>query len=273
VGPHSRTLTSRRSFRPVLLVLLATIMVIQSGLALGQITFGATLTVLRGPVSVVRGDGGAVAPASSGLTLNAGDRVATIGKASALVTFFDGSEVELGADTTIAILDASGGSGNLVSIIIENILGSTVHQVATLTNPGSTYQIAAGGTITEVHGTTIGNSVDSQGNVTSYLLESQGKVTFPNSGNTLHNGEACTAASGGDLLCTDAKGKNVWSTLADGVSTGDPKGNTPGLSNNRKSDDDKEKEPQEDRTPTPTPTPSPLPSATATATPEEQQGP
>jgi len=230
-------------------------MVVQTSAALGQISFGATLTVMRGPVSVVRGDGSAVSPAQSGITLEAGDRVATIGKASALVTFFDGSEVELGADTTIAILDASGGNGNFVSIIIETILGSTVHKVATLTNPGSTYKIVAGGTVTDVRGTTIGNSVDGQGNVTAYLVDSQGRVTFPNPGTTLSNGEACTATTNGDLLCTNVKGQNVWSVLGDGVSTGDPKSSQPGLSNTTKSEDDEAK--PADSTPTPTPTPTP----------------
>jgi hypothetical protein len=247
-----------RTLRLVALAVLVTVTAMQAGAALGQITFGATLTVLRGPVSVVHRDGSAIPSAKSGLTLNAGDRVATVGKASALVTFFEGSELELGSDTTIAILDASGGSGSLVNIIIENILGSTVHRVETLTNPGSSYQILAGGTVTEVRGTTIGNSVDGQGNVTSFLLDSQGKVTFPNSGHTLHNGEACTASAGGDLVCTQVKGSDVWSTLADGVGTGDSKGTTSNLSNTPKSDDD-DKDQKDDKPPTPETVPEPDP--------------
>jgi hypothetical protein len=235
-----------RAPRAVVLALLMTALALPSGPVFGQITFGATLTVLRGSVSVVHNDGGAVAPARTGLMLNAGDRVATVGKSSALVTFFDGSEVELGADTTIAIVDATGGAGNLVSIIIETILGSTVHTVATLTNPGSTYKILAGGTVTEVHGTVIGNRVDGDGNVTDYLLESKGKVTFPGPGTVLHNGQACTYTNGGDLICTQVKGKDVWSALADGVDAGDGKGGAP--SNTVKHD-------EKDSKPDPVPTP------------------
>src|SRR4051794_10282464 len=65
--------------------------------------FGATLTVLRGSAAVLRVDGTPISPAASGLTLAAGDQVATVGRSSVLVTFFEGSEVELGADTTIIL--------------------------------------------------------------------------------------------------------------------------------------------------------------------------
>jgi hypothetical protein len=119
----------------------------QADVALGQIASGATLTVLRGNVSVVRTDGTGIAPAGTGLLLGVGDRVATVGRAAALVTFFDGSEVELGADTTIAIHALDGGNGSLISIIVENVLGSTVHRVAPLTTPGASYQILSAGTV------------------------------------------------------------------------------------------------------------------------------
>jgi len=251
--------TSGRFFRSLLLVVVALVVVTQAGTVLGQISFGATLTVLRGTVSVVQGDGAAVSPAPSGLKLNAGDRVATVGRATALVTFFDGSEVELGADTTIAIQEASS-SGNLVTIIIETVLGSAVHHVNTSANPNSTYTVISNGTELLVKGTIIGHGVDDDGNVTAYLIESGGTVTFPNQGNTLHNGEACTQTSGGDLACQPQNGKDVWSGVADGVSPGDggkPAGTT---SNTPKSEEKDVKEPgglAQSLTSTPTGTPTP----------------
>src|SRR4051812_15380763 len=86
---------------------LATVLVALIGLSIGALTdlhaqaIGATLTVLRGTTAVQRADRTPLSPATSGLLLNIGDQVATLANASALVTFFDGSEVELGADTTI----------------------------------------------------------------------------------------------------------------------------------------------------------------------------
>src|SRR3954467_10679837 len=70
-----------------------------------QAFFGATLTVLRGSAAVQRADGTPLSPATSGLTLSAGDQVATLNRSSVLVTFFEGSELELGADTTIILRD------------------------------------------------------------------------------------------------------------------------------------------------------------------------
>ncbi|MFN8636154.1 MAG: hypothetical protein U0893_20075 [Chloroflexota bacterium] len=239
-------LLAGRHARVLLALLLALVVVVQADLALGQIAFGATLTVLRGTTSVVRADGTAVMPASTGLSLNVGDRVATVGRAAALVTFFDGSEVELGADTTISIQDLQGGGG-VIRIIVEMVLGSAVHHVATLTDPGSYYKIVAGDTVTLVHGTTVATGHDGDGNSTSYLVNSSGPVTFPNDGHQLHDGEACTATSSGDLLCEMVKGKDPWSVLADGVGAG---GNGSSNSSNTPKSDDKNKD---NSAPTPTP--------------------
>jgi hypothetical protein len=259
VGTDSRERSSGRLFRSLLIAVVAIVVVTQAGTVLGQISFGATLTVLRGTVSVVDGSGAAVSPAPSGLKLNAGDRVATVGRAAALVTFFDGSEVELGADTTIAIQEASS-SGNLVTIIIETVLGTAVHHVNTFVNPNSTYTVISNGTELLVKGTIIGHGVDDDGNVTAYLIESGGTVTFPNQGNTLHNGEACTQTNSGDLACQQQNGKDVWSGVADGVSPGDggkPAGTT---SNTPKSEEKDVKAPglpAQALTSTPTGTPTP----------------
>jgi hypothetical protein len=61
-----------------------------------QVVVGASLTVLRGSVGVLRSDGTPISPAASGLALGPGDQIATLGRSSALVTFFEGSELELG---------------------------------------------------------------------------------------------------------------------------------------------------------------------------------
>jgi hypothetical protein len=148
------------------------------------------------------------------------------------------------------------------------ILGSTVSNVAPQKHAGSSYQIVAGDTVTNVHGTIIGNSVDDQGNVTAYLVESSGPVTFPNSGTTLHNGEGCTATEAGDLLCEQVTGKDVWSALADGVTSGESKGSS-SLSNTTKSEEKepKDKRGQQESASTAAPTSTAVPTGTATAAP------
>src|SRR6188508_474763 len=60
---------------------------------LSQVRPGASLTVVRGSVSVTRPDGTAIYPAGTGLTLAIGDIVGTLERTQAIVTFFSGSEV------------------------------------------------------------------------------------------------------------------------------------------------------------------------------------
>src|SRR5215212_8789177 len=151
----------------LLLCLLVLALAVAPAIPVGaQVRQGATLTVLRGAVSVLRGDGTPVAPAASGITVGPGDQVATAGRASALVTFFDGSEVELGSDTTIIVHELSS-QGGQNTITLESAFGSTVHRVVTLTDAGSSYRVEAGGSVALVRGTVFGHHYDpSTGDVT-----------------------------------------------------------------------------------------------------------
>src|SRR6478735_5728582 len=71
--------------------------------AWSQVGPGASLTVVRGSVAVKRPDGTAIYPAGTGLTLALGDVVGTLERTRAIVTFFSGTEIELGSNTTIVI--------------------------------------------------------------------------------------------------------------------------------------------------------------------------
>src|SRR5262249_8331885 len=92
---------------------LALLAVLLSGMLLpvagsqAQVGAGATLTVLRGTVAVLKADGSPLASASSGTALGVGDQISTLSGSGALVTFFEGSEVEMGSETTIVISEAS----------------------------------------------------------------------------------------------------------------------------------------------------------------------
>jgi hypothetical protein len=79
--------------------------------AAGQVAAGATLSVLAAPVDVSVG-GGAFASARDGITLAPGDQVRTGTDGVALITFFDGSEVQVTPESQVALQqqgsDASG---------------------------------------------------------------------------------------------------------------------------------------------------------------------
>ena len=241
----------------------------QTDLAVGQVRPGATLTVLQGIVSVVRSDGSIVTPAASGLALGVGDHVATVGRSAALVTFFDGSEVELGAHTSIAIHDVQADTSGATIILTETVLGSTVHTVVPLATTSSSYRILARDTVTDVRGTTLGHSADDDGNVTMYLVNSGGPVTFPNNQSNVQNNQACTLSTAGDLVCETVKGKDVWSVLADGVFNSQTQGtDNPGAATG--SAGSKQPDPKDNPDPKSTPstaTPTPTVVSTATITP------
>ena len=121
--------------------------------ARAQIQEGATLTVLRGQVAVVHPDGSAVQPAPSGTVVNAGDEIRTLTAAGALITFFAGTEIEMGAETILAVEQVSR-QGERVDISLKQVAGSTVNRVTHLTETGSSYRIEAGGAVALVRGTT-----------------------------------------------------------------------------------------------------------------------
>lgn len=133
---------------------LALLLVIVSPASLfAQIQQGATLTVLRGEIAIIRADGSADQPAASGSTVSIGDEIRTIGRAGALVTFFAGTEIELGADT-ILVVERLSKDGDKIDISLRQVLGASVNRVQTLAGSGSTYQIQAGGAVALVRGTT-----------------------------------------------------------------------------------------------------------------------
>jgi len=111
------------------------------------------MTVLRGQVAVVHPDGSAVQPAPSGTTVVAGDEIRTLAGAGALITFFSGTEIELGQDTILAVEQVSR-QGDQVNISLKQVLGSTINRVTSLTETGSSYRIEAGGAVALIRGTT-----------------------------------------------------------------------------------------------------------------------
>jgi hypothetical protein len=118
-----------------------------------QVQQGATLTILRGQVAIIHADGSAVQPAASGSTVNVGDEIRTISKSGALITFFSGTEIEMGEDTILVVNQLSR-NGDKIDVSLRQVLGATINRVQTIAGTGSTYQIEAGGAVALVRGTT-----------------------------------------------------------------------------------------------------------------------
>jgi hypothetical protein len=111
------------------------------------------MSVLRGQVAVIRPDGSAVQPAPSGTLVNVGDEIRTLSATGALITFFVGTEIELGEDT-ILVVERVTRQGERIDVSLRQVLGATVSRVQSLGDPGSAYRIEAGGAVALVRGTT-----------------------------------------------------------------------------------------------------------------------
>jgi hypothetical protein len=137
------------------------------GTVRAQVQQGATLTILRGQVAVLHADGSAVQPAPSGISVDVGDEIRTITRSGALITFFSGTEIEMGEDT-ILVVEQLSRQGDKIDVSLRQVLGATVNRVQSLAGTGSTYQIQAGGAVALVRGTTfamVGPVTTSAGNV------------------------------------------------------------------------------------------------------------
>jgi hypothetical protein len=134
-------------------LILAMAILLPPGVANAQVQQGATLTILRGQVALLRASGTAVQPAPSGSTVDVGDEIRTIAKSGALITFFSGTEIEMGEET-ILVVDQLNRQGDKIDVSLRQVLGTTVNRVQSLTETGSSYSIQAGGAVAVVRGTT-----------------------------------------------------------------------------------------------------------------------
>jgi hypothetical protein len=155
-------MTTRRSMwmlrLPALLAFLA-LLLAPAGRAAAQAREGATMTVLLGQVAVVHPDGSAVQPAPSGMTVFPGDEIRTVGKSGALITFFQGTEIELGAETVLGVEGISK-QGDRIDVSLKQVLGTAVSRVHTLADNGSSYAIDVGGAVAVVRGSELWSTTD-----------------------------------------------------------------------------------------------------------------
>jgi hypothetical protein len=118
----------------------------------GQVAEGATMTVLKGEVALVRPDGSGIQPAPTGSTVFPGDEIRTLSRSGALITFFLGTEIELGEDSVLRV-DAVHRDGERIDVSLTQVLGTSLHRVQELADNGSSYRVGVGGAVALVRGT------------------------------------------------------------------------------------------------------------------------
>lgn len=111
-----------------------------------------TLTIISGAVSV-RAAGGEFTAAADGALLSVGDTVRTGSDARAVLTYFEGTTVELEPSSELTIDAASAGTdGSTVLLMTQNI-GRTWHVVSHLLTGNSKYEVRTPASTASVRGT------------------------------------------------------------------------------------------------------------------------
>jgi FecR-like protein len=121
----------------------------------------STLTIISGPVAV-RHAGADFVSAADGAILAAGDTIKTGADARAILTYFEGSTVEMEPDSELTIDAAhSDADGNTIIVMQQN-LGVTWHVVTHLITSGSIYEVHTTTSTASVRGTqfTVGVTAD-----------------------------------------------------------------------------------------------------------------
>jgi hypothetical protein len=134
------------------------------------------LSILDGSASIARGTA-AFAVASDGDIVNSGDRVQTADRGHALVTFFDGSTLEIEPATTVLIEEASSDLGGAIAIRIAQAIGRTWASVQHLSRADSKFELRTPTLSAAVRGTAFITDVLADGSSTLQTIDGLVQVT------------------------------------------------------------------------------------------------
>lgn len=133
-----------------------------------------TISKVTGEVFVLKAGNTTWVKASSGMALEVGDRIKTGAGSNVVVTFFDGSTIELAADTEISVseLGVARPVGSTV-IRLGQQIGKTRSRVEKLVDPASRYEIDTPAGAAVVRGSVGDVEVDMDGTTRITNIEGQ----------------------------------------------------------------------------------------------------
>ena len=133
------------------------------------------LSMKEGNVLVMRGGTNKWMEAQIGMVLEEDDIIKVGDDSQAIITFFEGSIIELASSTQIEIKALEPADAvSLKTVSIQQDIGRTVSRVKKLADPASSYQIETPSSIAAVRGTTMVVNVDLDG--ISRVFNEEGSV-------------------------------------------------------------------------------------------------
>ena len=117
------------------------------------LTRSATLTILRGTVQVRVAGRSDFQVAQDGQTLQAGDQIRTAAESQAIVTFFEGTTLQVEPGSDIALQAVTGVAGQATTIRLQQLVGVTWARVVAFTDASSRFEITTPTSVASVRGT------------------------------------------------------------------------------------------------------------------------
>jgi hypothetical protein len=129
----------------------------------------SVITSVTGEISVLKAGTQTPVTGQTGMNIKVGDAVKAGANSTAVITFFDGSTIELKPDTRIELTTLDKGGAGAVTILLEQAVGETISRVTKLADPKSRYEIETVAATAAVRGSTMvvyvaSNGITSVGN-------------------------------------------------------------------------------------------------------------
>jgi outer membrane protein assembly factor BamB len=170
----SRVSTRKSIIAAIALVLIAAIVIVGASQLLEVEPASAsscTLTIFRGEVSLQQPETADWISANDGMSLVAGDKIKTAPESNALITFLDGSTVEMEPETELSIVKVDATEDGSSSVGIKQWVGRTWSRVARLVDAESTYEVETLSAVAVARGTLIDTEVTPEGTTTGKAFE------------------------------------------------------------------------------------------------------
>jgi len=155
--------------------------------------------------------------AREGLTLAKGDKIKTDAGGKAVITFFDGSVIELNDNTAVSLDELTAKSASSPKTIkIGQTIGETTSTVVKLVDPASKYEINTPSAVAGVRGTIMQVAVAANGSTSVANVEGSVSVTAqgkevnvpPGQHSVVQQGQAPAAPEPGLIM---GVGGTIWS--------------------------------------------------------------
>ena len=194
------------------------------------------ISSVTGTVQVLKNGSTNPVNTTKGMELGVGDTITTGDNGSASLTFFDGSVMEIKANSEILINELSTSSTGSTTVSLNEVVGSTINRIGKLVDSASKYEVETPAAVAVVRGTVFDLLVQQNGTTT--VKAEQDSVSFTASGVTVtvNQGFQSSALVGGKpstpiaiatptptATATSTSGQTLGDVLGTGKSIGDVK--------------------------------------------------